>query len=693
MRQTFQRLTLSTLALLVGCGERAPTAPDEPAVPVEPEVIEARLPRLPPRAEHAPSLMDTDGPMDLALLNDVESCGDCHEDALAQHRGGPHAHASFDNPWYRAVVDDLRQTVGFEESRHCGGCHDPLLLLSGAMDRPIEPGDPFTTAGVTCMVCHSITTATSDGNGSYVLTNADPLLPDPNDEEEVAAHRARMAPEVLRSPALCASCHRGFLHEGSGTATFFPGIDEPGAWRGSAWGGQHAARIDGAAEARDCRGCHMTVEPAPTDFAGGEDRVIASHRFAGGHSALASALGDPDQLRRVVARMETAASIDVVAIDDDGPLDGPVNGELSLDVVVRNIGTGHRFPGGIRDARAHHVRITVTDASGRVVLEEGGEESERTLALRTEVVDETGTIETAHRTRVFRALAADHTIAARDAAVVRYRIDPVARLPLTVEVALVARRHRPGLRALACEASRSERGRAFMAASVRPIDGCAEEPEIVLAHGEHTIAEDGPLPSAPRLYVHALGLLHDISEHLDDARPSLELARASDDEALRAAVLVALGELEGREGRLEEALARADEAEALFGHHPAIDRVRGRAYAAVWRWGDAAAAYAAVTEAAPLDTEAWRDLARARGSIGEDRLALTATARGLMLQPRDEGLLRTQALALEALGDPRATEARAAHLWCRRPDVETSLRFSCDRDPLCASRRAPLPRH
>jgi predicted Zn-dependent protease len=231
-----------------------------------------------------------------------------------------------------------------------------------------------------------------------------------------------------------------------------------------------------------------------------------------------------------------------------------------------------------------------------------------------------------------------------------------------------------------------------MASTDRPIDGCAEEPEIVLARAEHVVAEDGALPSPARLYVHALGLLHDVSEHLDRARPSLELARSSaEDPALEAAVLVALAELEGRQGRTAEALARADEAEALFGRHPAIDRARGRALSAVWRWEEASAAYARVTEDAPLDTEAWRDLARAWGSLGEDRPALSATARGLLLQPRDEGLLRTQALALEALGDPRASDARAAFLWCRRPDDETALRFSCDRDPLCAERRAPVP--
>ena len=665
------------------------------AVPMPDAAVEPRVPRTPPHPEYAPSMIDVVGEPNLPLLADVEQCTACHEDAARQHAAGPHAHASFDNPWYRAVVEDLREEEGFAASHHCAGCHDPLLLLSGAMDRPIEPGDPYTNAGVTCMTCHSITSATTDGNASYVLEVLDPRIPDPNDEDEVAAHRARMAPDVLRTPVLCASCHRGFLHEGSGTRTFFPGIDEAGAWRGSAYGGQHAQRIDDV-EARDCRGCHMTLEASPTDFASDAEGMLASHRFAGGHSALAQALG-ADQLAWVRARSATAATIDVIPSVDGSPLDPgtPVarGADLVLDVVIRNVGTGHRFPGGIRDGRDHRVVLRVTDARGRVLASVDGDDE--TLVLRTEIVDEDGALETAHRTRRFAALVSDRTIAPRDALMARYELTLPrdAALPLSVRAELVARRHREGLRTLACEASRSERGRAFLRASERPIDGCGEEPLLSLAETVVEVGDDeaGAL-SWERLYVHGLALLHEVSERLEDSRPSLTLAlERAPTERDRARVLLALAELEGRQGRTDEALSLADRAEALVGSHPAIDRVRGRALAQVWRWEEAEVAFTAVAEASPLDTEAFRDLARARGSLGDEAGALAAAVSGLSLLPRDEALLRTQALSLSALHDPRATEARAAFLWTRRPDDETALRFACDRDAECASTRFPVP--
>src|SRR5687767_5092351 len=68
------------------------------------------------------------------LLADVETCGRCHQDVIAQWRTSAHAFASFQNPIYRVSVDRLRKEVGKKESRFCGGCHDISLLVDGVMD-------------------------------------------------------------------------------------------------------------------------------------------------------------------------------------------------------------------------------------------------------------------------------------------------------------------------------------------------------------------------------------------------------------------------------------------------------------------------------------------------------------------------------------------------------------------------------
>ncbi len=741
------RTILALTLLVASCGraEAAPSPPEpSPTDPADPSVGPAtapdQAPAVAPPGELVVRLPRDEGPFypsqlrladgesapvdgeRLDRLADQASCESCHPSAATQHHAGPHANASFNNPWYRSVIERLRVDETFRESRHCAGCHDPLMLVSGRMEREIDPSDPLTRAGVTCNVCHGITAATSDGNASYVLSTADPLIPDPNLPDEVEAHRRRMAPEVLRTPLLCGSCHRGFLGpDETHTGSFLPGIDELGPWRGSAWGGQEAQRIEPIAlEARDCRTCHMDPEGAePGEFAA-SDGTIASHRFAGGHTALAAS--DPVQRARVEARQRTAATIDVPGFTrEDGSFtflergdELPAGERVVLDVVIRNVGAGHRFPGGARDIRDHFVALRVTDASGRVIAEAArsyarGEVSDDTaFTLRTAVLDAEGRPDLEHLIHRFQALGWDHSIAPRDAAAVRYgmTIPAGASLPIRVEVTLRARRHQPTFSRFACEMSQTRRGRAFdaaaLAAAMPQLDACADEPVVDVASFSSTAISRLPWE---RLYEHAMALSHDVQEALSASTRSAELAlaRAPDDQPLaRAAILALSADLLARTGRRDDALAMALRAEALSGPHPAIDRARGHAEAQVWRWAEAADAFGAVARAAPLDTEAQRDHARALGSMARGRETLAATALGLRLFPRDEQLLRSQSLALGDLDadllsvanvdEVRLDASRGAFLRYRRPDDETQLRLACEqRVAGCARDRLPVP--
>lgn len=688
---------LTLLATTAACDDpRVPTAPlDATTDPV------ARAHHV----EHTPSQIRlAEEHANVEVLTGDDVCVECHRDEVAQHASSVHARSSFDNPWYRATVDRLREDVGFEASRHCAGCHDPVMLVAGSMDHPIEPNDPLTRVGVGCLVCHSIVDARSDGNGSYTLTSAPVPIPDPNDEDEIALHRARLASPVLRTPKLCGSCHRGFLGTFTGNASHLPGLDEAGPWRGSAWGGQHAQRIDDVAPT-ECRGCHMPPEPRRRDDGTPTEHVGASHRFAGGHSALAGSTDDERQLATIAARQSSAATIDVIGlVHEDGrrellPERARVSaGErVTVDVVIRNVGVGHLFPGGARDLRDHYVTLKVFDANGALVAEAGTTHEvapdPTAFVLGTAVLAEDGTIEREHFTHRFRALAWDHTIGPRDARAARYAfvVPEGVALPLSFEATLVARRHTAGVRALGCEATRSARGRAFddavRAAGGVPIDGCAPQPTIEIARTVAHTRQRAGRPAWSRLYDHGLALLNDVSEHLEHARPSLSRALAlAPDAHARAKVRLELARLEARLARPDRALALADEVEATIGPHPAIDRVRGEAFERVWRFSEAADAYARVAAAAPLDTAAHRDHARSLGAAGRSEEVEAAATPGLALQPRDEGLLRSVAVAREDEASMRA------YLTHRRPDDETALRMRCDaNEPTCARDRLPIP--
>jgi hypothetical protein len=664
-----------------------------------------------------PSLARTQGTdkVDAESLADVRQCSGCHQDAVKQWSSSAHAHASFDNPWYRASVEALREDVSFTASRHCGGCHDPVLLLSGGMDHPIKPEDRLVNSGVTCLVCHSVRAPTSDGNASYTLTTAPVPIPVEGDPESLAQHRARLATDSLRTPALCASCHRGFLGRHTGIDHHLSGMDDPGAWRGSAFANTRSQTPEPVA-AQSCAGCHMRSEAARFEDVSAKDGTLKSHRFAGSHTPFAAQLNDARQLGALRNQLEHSIVVDVpVAFYDGQPMlssalrDPQPGAEIALDVTLRNTSVGHSFPGGVKDMQDTWVELSVRDAGGREIAGAGQQHAQReddtAFVLRALQVDAEGRPETRHVVTHFGTVAYDHTLPPLAARVVRYSftMPKDSHGPLQVTARVRHRRHRHEARKFACEATRSARGRAFVDEATKrgepTFDGCADEPITEVAGAQLTLGEtpSGARANWQRLYDHALGLSLSVQEHLGEARWSAELAQSElmreplVESVERAMVLTLLGRIDANQGRLQDALAQASQAEELLGEHPSVARVRADAYARVWRWSAAAEALTQLTRLAPGDTAAYRDLAKARFSSGDSAGALQAAQAGMALQPRDEALLRVQALALEAQNSPDAADARAAFLFYRDADETSQARMACDKlVPNCLRDRDPV---
>src|SRR5258705_3020696 len=359
------------------CGSPGGARPE--ASPIPPRAVAARLPRAP--GEHAPSLVAIDrtvarAPGDVSdgtMLSDVDSCATCHPDAAAQWSTSAHSSASFGTRIYRVNVELARTLLGKPASQHCGGCHDMPLMVDGLMTAGDVPAaDLRAHSGVTCRLCHGVQSTTKDGNGSYVWSRAPIEAPNLGDPASIARHKAQTSVARLGTE-LCVGCHRGFLSPDMDMPVHLSGLDEPGAWRSSAWTGNGMARVD-KVDKKTCIDCHMEREPASAGEAGAKAGTIASHRFLGGHTWMAAMRGDAEHLRRLQAKLAGAASIDIagaqVRAPDDReprwilPADGPdtaaiselaavaaprPGAQLALDVVVRNLLVGHRLPGGVLD--------------------------------------------------------------------------------------------------------------------------------------------------------------------------------------------------------------------------------------------------------------------------------------------------------------------------------------------------------
>jgi hypothetical protein len=670
----------------------------------------------------APSETTTRGKVNGKSLADHGECEGCHSDVAAGFQSSAHAFSSFNNPIYRGSIDRFRSDAGEKTSRFCGGCHDISLLADGAMDGPIEPSDVRAHSGIGCRTCHGIVATRVDGNASYELS-ADPIpVPVQGDPNSIAVHKKGAASSVLRTNALCVTCHRAFLHEGTGNAHFLIGQDDVTPWQQSAYAGSTVHLVDEEVQMQDCRGCHMPREKAERNDPAAKNGTITSHRFVGAHTWLAAMRGDEQSLARTRAMLEGAVSIDIAAVIGEGgrrslPADGaPVKaGEhIVIDVALRNERVGHRFPGGVMDAQDAWIEVEVRDAKDTFIAE-AGLEHERTgddptaHRLRALQLGDDGKPRLERETEQFRAPVFNHTMPPRSAQVVEYALDVPANVvfPLRVVARLRHRTRNLPVQRVSCEATRNARGVAFQKNGVK-LDACAPQPITLIAEAESWIGP-GAAPAASskskkptwrRLYDHGLGMVGALQERRDEAGPSFLAALAalegSTDPRPKAVVMGALAMLAGRQGRVDEAVRWVDGLSKLVPDHPAIPYLRGEALSQVWRFEQSASPLGGAAERAPSDDAAWVMLATARASAGDPRGALEAVHRGLAVQPRDHDLLRIQALSLGALG---ASEKETAAAWAewqkvRPADVIPSVKAKCSKlVPGCALERAPVHVH
>lgn len=731
--------TLVAVAV-VGCGT-PPSAPssqassDKNTAPSDssaaPVIAEAILPKRPD--DFAPSQMLLSGKRALTGKDvvDVDRCEPCHADVVAQWKSSVHSFASFNNPVYRYSVERFRADRNPKASRFCGGCHDIALMVDGAMDEAeIQPADYRAHAGVSCMSCHSVESVRPDGNGSYTLTTEPLPLPESGNAQSLKAHIERAAQPALKSAGLCISCHRAFLNEGTGNKHHLIGQDDGTPWQRSVYAGSKIHRIDEQSvenEEKSCRQCHMPMENAPLgDVAATREQQgkVASHRFAGAHTWMASMRGDAEQLKWTRAMLEGAASLDIaVATFGDGRRHLPADGaplkageRVTLDVVVRNVRVGHRFPGGVMDAQDVWIEIVVSDAKGKTVAEagllhekSGADPSAHRLLVMQAGDDGKPLFE--RQTHLFRAPVFNSTVLPRDAAVVQYGFEVPAslsadRLPLRAVARLRHRTRNLDVFAAACKDARSARGLKFRAVSPRSdLDPCAAQPVTEIARAEAALGAQAAgdalkRPLWRRMYEHGLGMLSALQERLDEGRPSLMLAlselSAQGAAADKAMVMSALAELAARQGRVDEAMDWLEKVEQLLPSHSAAAYTRGKAHALVWRWPDAARFLGPVASAAPGDDSIWAALAVARGSAGDDAGALGAAVSGLKIQPRDQDMLRVQALSLSRLQVSESAREAAFEAWrgVQTADEIPYVKGRCSMTvPGCANERNPVHLH
>lgn len=351
-----------------------------------------------------PSLATTNdgGAIDARLMGNSKSCttSGCHTNVGHEWEANAHRYAAMD-PAFRVVQHAMAVEKGPVSTRYCGGCHDPISLLSGSknLDDTKLTNPLGLDEGVSCVSCHSMTKVDVKGNAQYQITKRVPYMYELKEGKTAKFlsdfiiraypknHVSTFSKTILKTPEFCGSCHKQFIDKqvnGVGTVQLQNQYD---SWRKSHW--NHPGE---ALKTIECRECHMpldsTFDPANGDLKDYNrtltDNKHRSHRFLGGNQLMPVLLKLPDGKKQVEliekwlkGEMEIPEIKNkwhngaVLPIQLGTPETVTAGQEVVLDVTITNNKSGHHFPTGPLDLIQAWVEITVKDGNGNMVYSSG----------------------------------------------------------------------------------------------------------------------------------------------------------------------------------------------------------------------------------------------------------------------------------------------------------------------------------
>ncbi len=340
--------------------------------------------------------------IDARLLGNSKSCmtSGCHVNIGKEWEVNAHRYSAMD-PAFRVVQHAMAVEKGPASTRYCGGCHDPISLLSGSknLDDKTLTNPMGLDEGISCVSCHSISKVDVKGNAQYQIAKRVPYMFEMENGKTAKFlsdfliraypqyHVASFNKTLLKTPEFCGSCHKQFIDKqvnGVGTVQLQNQYDN---WRKSHW--NHPGQ---AVKTIECRECHMPLTSS-FDPANGDsldynrtpgDNKHRSHRFLGGNQLMPALLDLPDGKKQVeLVEKWLKGDIEIPEITDkwhggmaipiqvDSPDSIAAGQEVGLNVTVTNNKSGHNFPTGPLDLIQAWVKVTVKDGSGNLIYSSG----------------------------------------------------------------------------------------------------------------------------------------------------------------------------------------------------------------------------------------------------------------------------------------------------------------------------------
>jgi len=641
----------------------------------------------------------------------AQTCRRCHPDVVAQWEDSAHRFSSFNNPWYRAAVEKGREEDGFRKSFFCAGCHDPAIMLPGSFDKPIDPYAPESQTGLACLYCHQIDARHGlEGNGNFNVADKSPspylgddystgfgrFVADQMTKAKPTAHKRRYKKPLHEMSEFCMVCHKVSLDTAINDYKWLRGQDEYDKWHDSGVAHNAARTFYLPPKPKTCQDCHMPAEPAPLGDVAAKQGKVKSHRFYGPNTAMSWIRGDFEHLERIRKFREGNLVVDVFAVEQgDGTLDRGLDparpvlqagDDVIFEVVVRNKGVGHTFPGGTNDSNEGWLDFRVTDQDGKEIFRSGavGEDryvDEKAHFYRTVMIRHDGTWATQRQAQKFHAPAFNRVIGPGTADVARYGFKvPEGTTSIRVEAKLQWRKfsrafqefvfNRPGIRAPALPHLEGKKVPDI------PIDTLAED-AVDLAVSDRRQHDSAPATEWVRFNDH--GIASFLQDAYEVAEESWRAVADAHPESLHGwRNLARRWIVSGQPQKAREYLEKVDEVAPTDPQRPYF---WGRYHERMEQFDEAERAYLASLEVFANDRDTWRRLGNVRYKLGRWNDSLAAYLRVLEIDPEDLEAHKRRLDIYRQLGDEaKAAEAQKAFEKYRLDDEreQTIRKFLLD---------------
>lgn len=644
----------------------------------------------------------------------AESCDRCHPDIVEQWSRSAHRFASFNNPFYEATINDMRENatesnewveehiehfpetadrVGMIKSKWCSACHDPALMLAGKMNLPVDRRTPEAQAGLTCLACHAIDHIHDHtGNGNYNIADEqeDPylfatapsgslrsFLHDLVLKAKPTVHKRQMKRPFFTKSEFCATCHKVSLNVPVNNYRWLRGQNEFDNWHDSGVSLNASRTFYLPAIKRECQDCHMPFEPAPLGDVSARDGKVRSHRFLAANTALPFVRGDEETVERIERFLQDEKlSVDVFAVKTDrahtpvmavekAGLTLAAGESFTVDVVVRNKGVGHTFPGGTNDSNEGWLEVSLLDERGKVIaisgfIQDDGHLDPDAHLYKAIILDKAGR-------RISRRNAQDIHVNAF-ARVIGPGTADAAHFRFTVPEVLAGQRVTVRARLLWRKFDRLYTEFAYKAnpAGFKGFDTCPDLPVTEIAADDVAFEVVDGVPASPRPTADAVDWMryNDYGIGLllqGDTRGAVSafdmVARVAPEriDGPRNLARVAI-----RDGNIAKGIEYLKQCEELKPADAQTAWFWGVALQEDGRYEQAVMAYVRVLEQFPEDRATWRNMGLAHRLNKQFELAIVAFDKALEIDPEDRIAHYHKIFCLRALRREREAEVVAA---------------------------------